>query len=162
LPANLPKARVVRSPAYSHTLSHEHPIVAFEDVRAQLDEYFAGDRQTFDLPLDLEGTPFLQRVWRALQQIPYGATTTYGALADELGVTSSVGFTAARKVAGAIAATPTPIIVPCHRVIAADGRLTGYVGGLQRKRMLLDLEAAGGAYNTQRYLICGLTLQIGA
>jgi methylated-DNA-[protein]-cysteine S-methyltransferase len=122
---------------------------ALAAATTQLDEYFAGDRQTFDLPLELEGTAFQQRVWRALQRIPYGTTTSYGALAEELEVASSPGFTAARKVAGAVAATPTPIIVPCHRVIAADGRLTGYVGGLRRKRMLLDFEAARGLHDTE-------------
>ena len=120
---------------------------ALAAATTQLDEYFAGERQTFDLPLEFAGTAFQQRVWRALRQIPYGSTTTYGALADELEVASSAGFTAARKVAGAVAATPTPIIVPCHRVIGADGRLTGYVGGLHRKRMLLDFEAARGAHD---------------
>jgi methylated-DNA-[protein]-cysteine S-methyltransferase len=97
-------------------------------------------------------------VWRAVQQVPYGRTTTYGALARELGITDSRALvtgsrpvSGAQKVARAIAATPTPIVVPCHRVIAADGSLTGYLGGLRRKQALLDFEAAGGAPDTLRH-----------
>ncbi len=124
----------------------------------QLDEYFAGERQAFGLELDLAGSSFRHRVWRALQQVPYGRTTTYGDLARELGITISRSLvagrravTGAQKVAWAIAATPTPIVVPCHRVIAADGSLTGYRGGLQRKQALLDFEAAGGAPDALRH-----------
>lgn len=119
------------------------PAVLTEAVR-QLEQYFAGERPTFELELDLAGTAFQQRMWQALQQLPYGGTTTYGELAHELGVTSSGRVSAARKVGWAVAATPTPIVVPCHRVIAADGSLTGYLGGLQRKQALLDFEASGG------------------
>ena len=110
----------------------------------QIREYFTGNRTTFDLPLDLEGTPFQQTVWRELQQIPYGSTTTYGALARRIGAGSSAGAGDARAVGAAVGATPIPIVVPCHRVIGADGSLTGYGGGLHRKRALLDFEAAGG------------------
>jgi methylated-DNA-[protein]-cysteine S-methyltransferase len=124
----------------------------------QLDEYFAGERQVFELELDLAGSSFRHRVWRALQQVPYGRTTTYGDLARELGITSSGSLVSgqsvvsgAQKVAWAIAATPTPIVVPCHRVIAADGSLTGYRGGLQRKQALLDFEASGGAPDALRH-----------
>jgi methylated-DNA-[protein]-cysteine S-methyltransferase len=116
---------------------------AFTEAISQLDEYFAGDRQTFELDLDLSGSRFQRRAWRALREIGYGRTTSYGQLARELGVGDSPGAPAARKVGWAVAATPTPIIVPCHRVIAAGGALTGYRGGLQRKRALLDLEAGG-------------------
>ena len=110
------------------------------DLEAQLGEYFAGDRTTFDVDLDLHGTPFQQQVWARLQAIPYGATATYGALATDLG---SPG--ASRAVGMANNKNPVAIIVPCHRVVGASGDLTGYAGGLDRKRFLLDLEAGVGA-----------------
>jgi methylated-DNA-[protein]-cysteine S-methyltransferase len=122
---------------------------ALRDVREQLEQYFAGERDAFDVELDLAGTAFRRRVWGALQGLPYGVVTTYGTLAGALGVRDSRtlgsganAVTAAQKVAWAIAATPTPIIVPCHRVVGADGSLTGYRGGLWRKRVLLNFEAA--------------------
>ena len=118
---------------------------AFADATRQLDQYFAGERQTFDLPLRPEGTAFEQRVWSALQGIAYGRTTTYGALARQVGVSPDSAAPEARVVAWAISRTPTPIVVPCHRVIGADGSLTGYGGGLRRKQALLEFEAAGGA-----------------
>jgi methylated-DNA-[protein]-cysteine S-methyltransferase len=104
----------------------------------QLDAYFAGGLEQFELELALEGTPFQRRVWDALRQLPYGATTTYGTLARELGASEP------RAIGGAVGRTPVPIIVPCHRVIGADGSLTGYGGGLDRKRALLAFEASGG------------------
>lgn len=104
----------------------------------QLDAYFAGELEQFELELELEGTRFQRRVWDALRQIPYGATTTYGTLARELGASEP------RAIGGAVGRTPVPIIVPCHRVIGADGSLTGYGGGLDRKRALLAFEASGG------------------
>jgi methylated-DNA-[protein]-cysteine S-methyltransferase len=110
---------------------------------AQLDEYFAGERRVFDLPLRLAGTEFHVLVWEALRRIPYGETTTYGRLALELSEETGEAYEA-RAVGGAVARTPVPIIVPCHRVIGADGSLTGYGGGLPRKRALLDFEASGG------------------
>jgi methylated-DNA-[protein]-cysteine S-methyltransferase len=100
----------------------------------QLEEYFGGERTTFELELDLTGTPFQRSVWDALRTIPYGTTTTYGTLARALDAQP-------RAVGAAVGATPIPIIVPCHRVIGSDGSLTGYGGGLPRKRALLDLEA---------------------
>ncbi len=114
----------------------------FEEALDQLDEYFAGGRRRFELSLQLVGSPFQRRVWAALQAIPFGATRSYGALADEIARPDRV-----RAVGAAVGRTPVPIIVPCHRVIGADGSLTGYGGGLQRKRALLDLESAvsGGA-----------------
>lgn len=112
----------------------------------QLDQYFRGERSTFELSLDWHGTAFQRRVWRALQEIPYGTTTTYGALAQQLAPGSASGPPEARAVGGAVAATPIPIVIPCHRVVGADGSLTGYGGGLHRKRALLDLEAAGGSH----------------
>jgi methylated-DNA-[protein]-cysteine S-methyltransferase len=105
-------------------------------VAAQLAEYFAGARKTFDLPLATCGSPFQRRVWRALQEIPYGETESYGELARRIGAPS-----ASRAVGRANAVNPIPIIVPCHRVIGAGGTLTGFGGGVERKRYLLDLEA---------------------
>jgi methylated-DNA-[protein]-cysteine S-methyltransferase len=146
-------------PGRSRSLSpgDRHPSALAEAV-AQLEQYFAGERQGFELELDLASTTFRHRVWRAVQQVPYGQTTTYGALARELGITDSGALmtgsgpvSGAQKVAWAIAATRTPIVVPCHRVVAADGSLTGYVGGLRRKQALLDFEAAGGAPDTLRH-----------
>ena len=112
----------------------------FEDARGQLVEYFAGRRLTFDLPLAMAGTPFQVRVWRALLEIPYGETTSYGELARQ--VQPGGGWQAARAVGAANGRNPIAVVVPCHRVIGADGSLTGYGGGLERKRFLLDLEAA--------------------
>jgi len=103
----------------------------------QLEQYFAGERTSFDLPLDYQGTPFQRSVWDQLRGIPYGTTTTYGALARLLGAQP-------RAVGAAVGATPIPIIIPCHRVIGMDGSLTGYGGGLPRKRALLDFEASAG------------------
>jgi len=109
---------------------------AFEDVRTQLAEYFAGRRRTFDLPLHLAGTAFQQQVWAALLDIPYGQTTSYGKTAAAIGSPS-----ASRAVGLANGQNPIPIIVPCHRVIGADGSLTGYGGGLDAKRWLLAHES---------------------
>lgn len=114
-------------------LGAESEILAL--ARRQLEEYFAGSRTAFDIPLALEGTPFEQRVWEALQRIPYGTTMSYGELARRLGDQS-----ASRAVGTANARNPIPIIVPCHRVIGANGDLTGYGGGLDRKLWLLEHE----------------------
>lgn len=118
--------------------ARDHPIVAA--AAAQLAAYFAGDRRTFDLPLAPTGTAFQRAVWRALGEVAYGQTTGYGALARALGRP-----TAARAVGAANGANPLPIVVPCHRVIGADGTLTGYAGGLTIKRWLLAHEAATAA-----------------
>jgi methylated-DNA-[protein]-cysteine S-methyltransferase len=108
----------------------------FTAVREQLAEYFAGERQQFDVPIKLVGTPFQQRVWQELERIPFGTTITYAQLAQRVGKP-----TASRAVGNANGRNPVSIIVPCHRVIGADGSLTGYAGGLDRKRWLLDHEA---------------------
>jgi methylated-DNA-[protein]-cysteine S-methyltransferase len=105
-------------------------------VAAQLEEYFAGRRRAFDVPLAMAGSPFERRVWQALQEIPYGETASYGEIARRVAEPA-----AARAVGVANARNPIAVIVPCHRVIGADGSLTGYGGGLERKRLLLDLEA---------------------
>ncbi len=107
----------------------------FRGVARQLREYFAGTRTTFDIAVAPHGTPFQQTVWRALQDIPYGATTTYGAVARQIGDIKAV-----RAVGLANGANPIAIVIPCHRVIGAGGALTGFGGGLPTKRALLDLE----------------------
>jgi methylated-DNA-[protein]-cysteine S-methyltransferase len=112
----------------------DHPILQ-KTVR-QLDEYFAGARTSFDLPLDLEGTRFQLAAWRSLADIPFGATTSYGRQAAALGIP-----TAARAVGAANGANPVCIVLPCHRVIGANGSLTGFGGGLPVKQWLLDHEA---------------------
>jgi methylated-DNA-[protein]-cysteine S-methyltransferase len=114
------------------------------EVVDQLDEYFAGERQAFDLALDLRGSPLQKLVWAQLRQIPYGETISYGELAgriDESAFPDGLEpYQCVRAAAAAVGQTPTPILVPCHRVIGADGSLTGYGGGLPRKRALLKLE----------------------
>jgi len=112
----------------------------FGDVVDQLTAYFEGRLRTFDIPLAPAGTPFQLRVWEALREIPYGATTSYGAIADRIGRP-----TAARAVGMANGRNPISIIVPCHRVIGANGALVGYGGGLPRKQHLLALERAADA-----------------
>lgn len=107
----------------------------FPETRQQLTAYFAGQRTTFDLPLALRGTQFQQRVWTALTGIPYGQTVSYGELAQRLGQPN-----ASRAVGLANGRNPISIIVPCHRVIGANGKLTGYGGGIGRKEALLALE----------------------
>lgn len=106
----------------------------------QLHAYFAGEREDFDLPLDLHGTPFQCAVWQALLAIPAGRTRSYGQIARELGSASAV-----RAVGGAVGRNPVSVIVPCHRVVGTDGSLTGYAGGVDRKRALLALEHAPAA-----------------
>ncbi|MEV5238610.1 methylated-DNA--[protein]-cysteine S-methyltransferase [Streptomyces cinnamoneus] len=110
----------------------------FPEAARQLAAYFAGDTTRFDLPLRLDGTPFQRRVWEALRQIPYGQTLSYGELAARIG---SPG--ASRAVGLANGKNPIGIIVPCHRVIGSTGSLTGYGGGLDRKRRLLAFERGG-------------------
>ena len=108
---------------------------AFHDAVDQLDAYFAGKRTDFDLELDLAGSEFQRQVWRALLTIPYGETRSYGQIAEQIGAAG-----AARAVGLANGHNPIAIIVPCHRVIGANGSLTGYGGGLDRKRSLLEME----------------------
>ena len=109
----------------------------FEDVSGQLEEYLTGSRTLFELPLRPRGAEFQLRVWELIAQLPYGHTTSYGALARQLG--SDV---TAQQVGAAVGRNPLAILIPCHRVIGSTGRLTGYAGGLQRKRDLLALELA--------------------
>ncbi|MDJ0780505.1 MAG: methylated-DNA--[protein]-cysteine S-methyltransferase [Desulfosarcinaceae bacterium] len=109
----------------------------FGPVKAQLAAYFKGELRTFDLPLAPEGTAFQLRVWDALQAIPYGELRSYGAIAAAIDNPKAV-----RAVGGANARNPIPIVIPCHRVIGSDGRLTGFGGGLTTKRRLIELESA--------------------
>jgi methylated-DNA-[protein]-cysteine S-methyltransferase len=114
----------------------QHPMLC--RAVAQLEEYFGGSRTRFDLPLDLQcGTAFQQSVWQALLSIPWGGTTSYGTLARCIGQPAAV-----RAVGAAVGRNPLSIVVPCHRVVGADGSLTGYAGGLERKSVLLQLERA--------------------
>lgn len=128
-----------------HMLDGPHPIAiekswrraddAFTEVTGQLAQYFAGERTDFELALEMRGTSFQRSVWDALREIPYGQTASYGEIAHRVGqpgAARAVGITNARN--------PISVIVPCHRVIGANGTLTGYGGGLERKRFLLDLE----------------------
>ncbi len=107
-------------------------------MAAQLVEYFEGERREFTFTISLRGTPFDMTVWKALRGIPYGETMTYGELAQAIGILNG-----ARAVGGANGRNPIPIVVPCHRVVAADGALGGYGGGLDLKRRLLKLEGHG-------------------
>jgi methylated-DNA-[protein]-cysteine S-methyltransferase len=114
----------------------DHPVL--REAATQLGDYFAGRRQHFDLSLDLShGTAFQQSVWQALLAIPAGQTTSYGALSAGVGNPAAV-----RAVGAAVGRNPISVIVPCHRVLGADGSLTGYAGGLDRKTALLELEGA--------------------
>lgn len=106
------------------------------ETRRQFDAYFGGHLKEFTVPLAPHGTEFRRRVWAALDDVPYGATTSYGELAARVGASRA----AVRAVGGAVGANPLLIVRPCHRVIGADGSLTGYAGGLERKRYLLALE----------------------
>ncbi|MFC9255658.1 methylated-DNA--[protein]-cysteine S-methyltransferase [Amycolatopsis thailandensis] len=123
------------------TFGHPDPgAPIFVETEKQLKEYFAGQRQDFDLSLSLGGTDFQRMVWEGLLGIPYGETVSYGELADRLGRP-----TASRAVGLANGKNPIGIIVPCHRVIGSNGDLTGYGGGVERKRHLLDFERGGVA-----------------
>jgi len=106
------------------------------ETQRQIDEYFNGQRQQFCVPLELAGTPFQQRVWSALLQIPYGQTRSYAQIARQIGTPDAV-----RAVGAANGRNPVSIVVPCHRVIGSTGKLTGFAGGLEAKAQLLSLEA---------------------
>jgi len=110
----------------------------FEDVERELGEYLAGDRSAFELPVKVRGSEFDRRVWELIAGVPYGETTTYGDLARALGA-----GTDPRDVGAAVGRNPLCIVIPCHRVVGASGKLTGYAGGLDRKRTLLEIERAG-------------------
>jgi methylated-DNA-[protein]-cysteine S-methyltransferase len=119
----------------------------FAALRTQLAEYFAGERHEFDVPLRLAGTPFQQQVWQQLTRIPYGATITYAELALRIGSPA-----ASRAVGAANGRNPISILVPCHRVVGATGKLTGYAGGVDKKEWLLAMEREAEGVNSQRSL----------
>jgi methylated-DNA-[protein]-cysteine S-methyltransferase len=121
--------------AWQHAPRH----AVLSHAREQIIAYFAGTLTRFELPIEFDGSAFQQRVWQALARIPYGELVTYGDIAVELGFDR----THARAVGSATGRNPVSIVVPCHRVLAGSGALTGYAGGLERKRALLALEAAG-------------------
>jgi len=123
------------NPRYAYTRAPVGNDKLLDTARRQLDSYFAGKLRAFDLPLAPKGTPFQQRVWQALLTIPYGVTRSYGQLAAAIGSPQ-----APRAVGLANGRNPISIIIPCHRVIGANGSLTGYGGGMDRKKSLLDLE----------------------
>ena len=118
----------------------DHPVLV--EAARQLAAYFEGTLTDFDLPLAPEGSDFQQRVWEQLRTIGYGDTASYGAIAHRLGMTNA----ASRAVGLANGRNPIPIVIPCHRVIGADGSLTGYAGGLERKQVLLDLERSDALF----------------
>jgi methylated-DNA-[protein]-cysteine S-methyltransferase len=122
----------------------------FEQARGQLGEYFAGERTAFEIPTAIAGDEFQRRVWGLIDRIPYGQTTTYGEMAQELG-----DLALARKVGGAVGRNPLSITTPCHRVVGKDGKLTGYAGGLERKRFLLELEGAGERVEAEQLQLAG-------
>ncbi len=113
----------------------ENPAL-FAAAKAWLDAYFRGENRPIDFPIHMEGTPFRQKVWEMLKTIPYGSSTTYGAIARQLDENMS-----AQAVGGAVGRNPVSIIVPCHRVLGTGGRLTGYAFGLDKKKWLLDHES---------------------
>jgi methylated-DNA-[protein]-cysteine S-methyltransferase len=122
----------------------------FEQAREQLGEYFAGERTEFELATTVAGEELQLRVWGLIDRIPYGQTTTYGEMAQELGDQAL-----AREVGAAVGRNPLSIVVPCHRVVGKDGKLTGYAGGLERKRFLLELEGAGERVEAEQLQLAG-------
>jgi methylated-DNA-[protein]-cysteine S-methyltransferase len=133
---------IERDGALPHDGEPERSNAVLDDARTQLLEYFAGARTVFDLPVRLSGTPFQQAVWAELERLGWGEATSYGALAAAVGKPGS-----ARAIGGAVGANPIPIIVGCHRVLASDGRITGYSGGegIPTKLWLLGHERIGFA-----------------
>ncbi len=123
----------------AEAVGRPRPDPLLDRAQQQLIEYFEGDRTSFDLPLARDGSEFQLKVWSALNTIAYGQTATYGEIARQLGYDTAVS----RAVGSANGSNPIPIVVPCHRVIGSNGTLTGYAGGIERKRILLDLETAG-------------------
>ena len=119
----------------------ERALPLFDEVKRWLDRYFSGREPDFTPPLHLLGTAFEREVWAILRAVPYGKTTTYGEIAAQLARRRGLAHMSAQAVGGAVGRNPISVIVPCHRVLGADGSLTGYAGGLARKRRLLALES---------------------
>ncbi len=131
-----PEALDFKNVPHAWPQQDSHPTL--RKAARQLGEFFAGTRKSFELPLDISGgTPFQQSIWRALLQIPYGKTSSYGDIGRQIGNPAAV-----RAVGSAVGRNPLGLIVPCHRVLGSDGSLTGYAGGLHRKTALLQLEGA--------------------
>lgn len=120
----------------------EERLPIFEETMQWLDTYFNGDKPNFTPEIHLEGTPFQMKVWKILSKIPYGETVTYKEIATQLAQENGIARMSAQAVGGAVGRNPISIIVPCHRVIGTDGKLTGYAGGLDKKEYLLSLEKA--------------------
>lgn len=118
----------------------ERELSLFKDVKYWLDLYFSGQEPKFQVPIHLIGTSFQQEVWEILCEIPYGETRTYGEIAARIAKRRGIVSMSAQAVGGAVGHNPIPVIVPCHRVLGAGGSLTGYAGGVERKRKLLELE----------------------
>lgn len=118
----------------------------FQQTAAELGEYLAGERTVFDVLFKASGNPFQERVWARLQQIPYGETVSYGELANELGDRNL-----SQAVGSAVGRNPLSIVIPCHRVVGRDGRLTGYAGGIDNKRFLLELEEPAAAKESKLF-----------
>lgn len=118
----------------------EQELAVFQTARKWLDCYFSGQNPDFPVPLHLKGTEFQKQVWNLLLSIPYGTTMTYGELAKEIAHKRGLSSMSAQAVGGAVGHNPVSILVPCHRVLGADGSLTGYAGGIERKQKLLELE----------------------
>lgn len=119
----------------------ENELPVFKDAKRWLEIYFSGNEPDFSVPLHFIGTPFQKEVWEILCAVPYGQTTTYGMIAKELAARRGLPHMSAQAVGGAVGHNNISIIVPCHRVVGADGSLTGYAGGMDRKKFLLDLES---------------------
>lgn len=117
-------------------------VPVFDPAISWLDDYFAGKAPALTLPLAPEGGSFRQRVWKVLLEIPYGKVTTYGEIARQLNASGTEHATSARAVGGAVGHNPISIIIPCHRVVGSDGSLTGFAGGMEKKKWLLRLEKA--------------------
>jgi methylated-DNA-[protein]-cysteine S-methyltransferase len=128
---------------FAYTLSRDHikkPLPVFEQTALWLDIYFSGEEPDFEPELALRGSEFRQSVWRVLRTIPYGRTITYGDIARLIAAERGLPHMSAQAVGGAVGHNPISIIVPCHRVVGSDGSLTGYAGGIDKKRRLLELE----------------------
>lgn len=130
-------------PSYAPSLDSEHrETPAFREGKRWLDIYFSGREPDFMPPIHMLGTPFQLSVWKILTEIPYGKTTTYGEIAKRIAEARGFARMSAQAVGGAVGHNPISIIVPCHRVVGADGSLTGYAGGIEKKQALLNLEGA--------------------
>ncbi|EEH64236.1 6-O-methylguanine DNA methyltransferase, DNA binding domain protein [Gleimia coleocanis DSM 15436] len=126
-------------------VANSEPPEILQRAEAWLTAYFAGENPALDLPLKPQGTPFQHEVWKYLLEIPYGRTVTYGWIAKQIATERNIARMSAQAVGGAVGSNPISILVPCHRVVGANGKLTGYASGLERKEFLLALESAGNS-----------------